>query len=272
MLNVTRGVGRSGSAILILTGIMAVPAAAVEVKVPVPQVHITVAPPPVHTLTPQLHTVTPTVKGNVLNAVKGLQQNTLKGGGTTGGANIRGSGTAATGRDSSSNSTTVRAATLKTVVGSKSTTATGGAALDVTGTHSSAPGETFDPVYQNLSRASGASPKLFPGAGSVASFGFNKIDPAGKASVVFVPAVQIQKIVDKSLAPFLQGDINRPFVIGAIYNGTGPVVGNVPFNVGAGTIGSNVSPSTSAGSGPENPLYRVQIRQGSAGGFNWSRD
>src|ERR1022692_1132051 len=88
MLNVTRGVGRSGSAILILTGLMAVPAAAVEVRVPVPQVHITVAPPPVHTLTPQLHTVTPTVKGNVLNAVKGLQQNTLntaKGGGTKGG-------------------------------------------------------------------------------------------------------------------------------------------------------------------------------------------
>jgi hypothetical protein len=95
---------------------------------------------------------------------------------------------------------------------------------------------------------------------------------AGKASVVFFPAVQIQKIVDKSLAPFLQGDINRPFVIGAIYNGTGPVGGNVPFNVGAGTIGSNVSPSTSAGSGPEKPLYRVQIHQGSAGGFNWSRD
>jgi hypothetical protein len=106
----------------------------------------------------------------------------------------------------------------------------------------------------------------------VPPFNFNKIDPAGKASVVVVPAVQIPKNADKSLQPFLQGDVNRPFVIGAIYDGTGPVGRNVPLNVGAATIGSNVSPSPNAGSGPENPLYRVQIHQGSAGSFNWSRD
>ncbi len=74
MRNMIRGIGRSGSAILILTGAMAVSAAAVEVKVPVPQVHITVQHPPVHTPTPQLHTVTPTLKGNALNSSKGLQQ------------------------------------------------------------------------------------------------------------------------------------------------------------------------------------------------------
>lgn len=74
MRNMIRGIGRSGSAILILTGAMAVSADAVEVKVPVPQVHITVSHPPVHTPTPQLHTVTLTLKGNALNSSKELRQ------------------------------------------------------------------------------------------------------------------------------------------------------------------------------------------------------
>jgi hypothetical protein len=47
------------------------------------------------------------------------------------------------------------------------------------------------------------------------SFSFNKIDPAGQTSVVFVPAVQIQKIVDKSSPFILQGDAHRPVILGA---------------------------------------------------------
>jgi hypothetical protein len=240
--------------------------------------------------------VTPTVKGSVLNAAKGLQQNTVntaKGGGTTGGVvmdkNVTGPnfkttnnpggntsirfGDGAQGQTLPIGSNNIKAGTYRqgdegsigdTAVKTIDGTTTSG------GTIPSTP--PTGQLYLRFQLRTVAVGRIGWAGGGAAPFSFNKIDPAGKASVVFVPAVQIQKIVDKSLAPFLQGDINRPYVIGAIYNGTGPVGGNVPFNVGAGTTGSNVSPSTSAGSGLENPLYRIQIHQGSAGGFNWSRD
>jgi hypothetical protein len=210
MLNVKRGVGRSGSAILILTGLIAVPAAAVEVRVPVPQVHITV-PPPVHTLTPQLHTVTPTVKGNVLNAVKGLQQNTLnsaKGRGTISGVvinkNVTGPNFKTT--NNPDGNTSIRfgdGAQGQTLpIGSNNIKA-GAYRQGDEGSIGDTAAKTFDGTttsggtipssprtgqlylrFQFRTVAVGRIGWASGGTASGAPFSFNKIDPTGKASVV----------------------------------------------------------------------------------------
>src|SRR6202012_4311808 len=84
MQNDARGLKPVGLAPLILSGWMAVPAAALDVKVPTihvtpPTIHVT--PPTIHVAppAPQLRATTPTSNNSVLNSSKGSQQNNVSG-------------------------------------------------------------------------------------------------------------------------------------------------------------------------------------------------
>lgn len=180
------GIGRCGSGILVVTATMVVSAAAIEVKVAVPQIHVKITPPPVHPPTAQVHTLTPTVNGNVLNAAKGLQQNT--------------------------SSTAKGRGKIDGVLTNKVVTNKNGAAPNFTTTNSP-DGNT------SVQFGDGTQGQTLP-------TGTNNIKAtyrAGDGSAIGGAAV---KPVDGAAGVGPMGDTNSPVVAGSVWNGPSPKLGD----------------------------------------------